>query len=423
MARRLPDLVWRTIADMTFNANRPNRRSRRRGHAVAVTAALAALALGTVACSSGQDTATPDTGAASTTATTTAAPPTSPAPPPTTPEVNKAHHALLRRILQSHYAAGEFVGGRIALRERDGSVTEVKAGTRTTDPASPPVEQDVPWNIGSDTKTFVAVVVLQLAEEGRLDLDGGVDDYFPDLAGARRITVRQLLQHTSGLNDYKEQPTVIKNAAREWTPAELIAVAEAAGRVGRPGGPFHYSNTNYIVLGEIIQQVTGNSWADEVDTRIVEPLGLTSTGVIDDDWSPGYSIVDGAFVDTTMMEHPSIGGAAGALQSTGPDLLRFVEALADGTLLTPHSQEMMQTFVPGYDFSQLGITHGYGLGIERYSTDAISVVGHLGTGVQSAFIGYDDEHGNAVAVMINTSNPESQGMMAIEALTAMSKVD
>jgi D-alanyl-D-alanine carboxypeptidase len=264
--------------------------------------------------------------------------------------------------------------------------------------------------------------VLQLAEEGRLDLDGGIDEYFPDLAGAERITVRQLLQHTSGLNEYEEQPAVINDAWREWTPTELIAVAEAAGRVGRPGGPFHYSNTNYIVLGEIIQQVTGNSWADEVDTRIVEPLGLTSTGVIDDDWSPGYSMVDGAFVDTTMTEHPSVGGAAGALQSTGRDLLRFVEALADGTLLSPRSQKMMRTFVPGYDYSQLGITHGYGLGLERYSTDAISVVGHLGTGVQSAFIGYDAAHGNAVAVMINTSNPESQGMMALETLTAMSKV-
>lgn len=415
--------MGRTIGDMTFNVKPPTHRSRRHRHTAAVTAALAALALGTVACSSGEDTATPDTRAApTTTATTTAAPPTAPPSPPTPPE-NKAHRALLRRILQSHYAAGEFVGGRIALREPDGSVTEVRAGTETTDPASPLVEQDVPWNIGSDTKTFVAVVVLQLAEEGRLDLDGGIEEYFPDLAGARRITVRQLLQHTSGLNDYKEQPAVIKNAAREWTPAALIAVAEAAGRVGRPGGPFHYSNTNYIVLGEIIQQVTGNSWADEVDTRIVTPLGLSSTGVIDEDWSPGYSIVDGAFVDTTMMEHPSVGGAAGALQSTGRDLLRFVEALADGTLLSPRSQAMMRTFVPGYDFSQLGITHGYGLGLERYSTDAISVVGHLGTGVQSAFIGYDDAHGNAVAVMINTSNPESQGMMALETLTAVSEVD
>jgi D-alanyl-D-alanine carboxypeptidase len=386
---------------MNFNLN-----FTRRSVVAAVT--VAALALGAVACSSSEQTGT-------------IAPPTV----PTTAVTDRAERDLLRRVLDSHYAAHEFVGGRIALREADGSITEVRAGTATTDPSSPPVDYDVPWNIGSATKTFVAVVVLQLAEEGRIDLDGGIDQYFPDLFspgvnGAGRITVRQLLQHTSGLNDYMEQPAVINDAQRKWSPAELIAVAEAAGRLGRPGGPFHYSNTNYIVLGEIIEQVTGNSWSDEVRTRIVEPLGLSSTAVIDNNWSPGFSIVDGAFVDTTLTEHPSVGGSAGALRSTGRDLLRFLTALTDGTLLTPRSEAMMQTFVPGYDLSQLGITHGYGLGIERYSTDEIDVVGHLGTGVQSAFIGYDPERGNAIAVMINTRNPESEGLMAIEALTAVS---
>ncbi len=162
-------------------------------------------------------------------------------------------------ILESHHAAGEFVGGRIAFRDRDGTITEVAAGTQTVDPTSAPVDLDVPWNIGSATKTFVAVVVLQLADEGAIDLDDGIDGFFPDLADAERITPRQLLQHTSGLNDYKDLPAVVADAQREWTTSELIAVAEAAGRVGEPGGPYHYSNTNYVVLGEIIEQVTGDS--------------------------------------------------------------------------------------------------------------------------------------------------------------------
>src|SRR3712207_1194826 len=120
------------------------------------------------------------------------------------------------------------------------------------------------WNIGSATKPFVAVVVLQLAEEGAIDLDAGIERFLPDLPGAERITPRQLLQHTSGLGEYLDQPAVRTDAQRAWTPAELIAVAEAAGRVGEPGGPYHYANTNYIVLGEIVEQVTGRSWADEV---------------------------------------------------------------------------------------------------------------------------------------------------------------
>ncbi len=167
---------------------------------------------------------------------------------------------MLSGILQSHHAAGEFVGARIALRASDGTTTEVVDGTTTVDPASPSVDPDVAWNIGSVTKTFVAVVVLQLADEGKIDLDAGIEQYMPDLADADHITPRELLQHTSGLGEYNDKPAVLNDAHRVWTPAELIAVAEDAGRVGEPGGPFHYSNTNYIALGEIIDKVTGNSW-------------------------------------------------------------------------------------------------------------------------------------------------------------------
>ena len=274
---------------------------------------------------------------------------------------------MLRGILAAHRGAGEFVGARIALLDRDGTVTEVADGTTAVDPASGPVGLDVPWNIGSVTKTFVAVVVLQLAQEGRLDLDAGIAAYLPDLADADRITPRQLLQHTSGLGEYNDQTAVRSDGQRAWTPAELIAVAEAAGRVGEPGGPFHYSNTNYVVLGEIIRQVTGHSWADEVRTRIVEPLGLTGTGAMTDERPVGYTLVDGSFVDATTSFSPTIGGAAGGMASTGRDLLRFATALRDGTLLDADSWAAMQAFVPGEDYSQFGIVHGYGLGLERYA--------------------------------------------------------
>ena len=128
---------------------------------------------------------------------------------------------MLDRILESHHAAGEFVGARIALRDRDGTITEVTAGTPTVDPASAPVDPDVPWNIGSATKTFVAVVVLQLADEGHLDLDAGIERFLPDLPGADRITPRQLLQHTSGLGEYNDEPAVLqrRRSARGRRPS------------------------------------------------------------------------------------------------------------------------------------------------------------------------------------------------------------
>jgi D-alanyl-D-alanine carboxypeptidase len=327
---------------------------------------------------------------------------------------------MLSGILESHRTAGEFVGARIALRETDGTITEVTSGTATVDPAGGPVDPNVAWNVGSVTKTFVAVVALQLAEEGRLELDGGIERYLPELPGAERITPRQLLQHTSGLGEYLDQPAVRADAQRPWTPAELIAVAEAAGRTGEPGGPYHYSNTNYIVLGEIIEQVAGNPWADEVRTRIVEPLGLTGTSAIEDVEATGYQVLDGAFVDATSSADPSLGGAAGGMQSTDRDLLTFVTALGDGTLLSADSWTAMVAFVPGDDLSQFGIVHGYGLGFEQYANGTLTVNGHMGTGeIQSAFVGYDAATGTAIAVQTNTALGGPQTFMAMEVLAAL----
>lgn len=337
--------------------------------------------------------------------------------PPPTPHAGS--EAVLRHILKTHLAGGEFVGARIALLDGDGRVTEATAGTTTVDRSSGPVGRDVEWNIGSATKTFVAVVVLQLVDEGALDLDAGIDDFFPVLPDADRITPRQLLQHTSGLAEYIDDPLVVADQQRAWTPAQLIAVAEAAGRVGEPGGSFHYANTNFIILGEIIEQVTGHSWGDEVRTRLAEPLGLTHTREMTDERPVGYQVVDGAFVDHTFGAHPSTGGAAGALLSTHADLLTFIRALGDGALLTPGSQAAMQELVPGEDFSEIGIVHSYGLGLEQYENGVLTVRGHLGVAeAQSSFFAFDAEHGTAVAVTMNVAVGGPQAFMALEALTA-----
>lgn len=341
-------------------------------------------------------------------------------PPSTsTSAPDSARQTMLHNILELHRVGGEFVGATIAMADADGTVAEAVAGTPTVDPASGPVDPDVPWNIGSATKSFVAVVALQLADEGRLDLDDGIDGYLLDVADAAQITPRELLQHTSGLGEYLDQPAVVADLQRTWTPEELIAVAEAGGRVGAPGEAFHYANTNYIVLGEIIEQITGRPWADEVHDRIVEPLGLAATGPITDQRPTGYVLVDGAFVDATNSSDPSVGGAAGGLLSTDRDLLTFATAVADGTLLSAASQAAMMTFIPGEDLSAYGITHSYGLGIERYVTDDITVIGHMGTGqAQGSFFGFDPDHGTAVAVTINTANPGPAALMGAQALTA-----
>jgi D-alanyl-D-alanine carboxypeptidase len=325
-------------------------------------------------------------------------------------------------ILEAHHADGEFVGAALALRTRDGSTVMATSGTRSVAPESAEVDPSVAWNIGSVTKMFVAVVVLQLAEADALDLDSGIHQYLPELSGSERITPRQLLQHTSGLGEYLDQPAVLTDTRREWTPDELIAVAEAAGRTGEPGGPHAYSNTNYIVLGEIIEQVTGNSWDDEVRERIAEPLGLQDTRLTVVRGTPGYGVEDGAFVDYTDRYHLSLGGAAGALESTAADLLAFAEALRDGRLLSEESQVAMATFVPAEDLSQFGVDHRYGLGLEEYANDQLIVQGHLGNGAaHSAYVGFDREGGAAVAVLTNTATPGPQAVIALEALAAVTE--
>ena len=418
-----------------FNNSTSNIRSPYRGR-IALALAAGGLVLTAAACSSDADDATaasstppiaaatappPTVVVATTPAPTTTVAPTTTAAAPSTTQPDPARLALLQAILDSHHAAGEFVGARVAVLDADGSLSEATAGTQTTDAGGAPVDLDVPWNIGSLTKTMVAVVVLQLADEGRIDLDAGIAQYMPDLAGADEITPRQLLQHTSGLNDYENLPAVLDDRQRPWTPDEMIAVAEAAGRVGVPGGEFHYSNTNYVVLGRIIEQVTGNAWSDEVQSRIAEPLGMADTSLLVEPSTPGYAVVDGGFADATHVEDPSLGGAAGGMQSTGRDLVKFGAALFGGTLLSPESLQQMQTFVPGDDLSEYGITHSYGLGLERYETDAVTVLGHLGTGLQGSFLGYDPTNHTLVAVTSNTQNPASAAMMALETLTALAE--
>ncbi|WP_138733419.1 serine hydrolase domain-containing protein [Modestobacter excelsi] len=323
-------------------------------------------------------------------------------------------------ILEQHRADHEFVGAVLRLQEKDGAPITVTSGTKELSGDSGVVDPRIPWGIGSVTKTFVAVVVLQLAEEGRIDLDAGIDGYLPDLAGADRITPRQLLQHTSGLGEYIEQPAVLDDARRVWTPAELIAVAEAAGRTGEPGGAHAYSNTNYVVLGQIVEQVTGHPWAAEVRERILEPLRMHHTAVMTCHEAPGYGLEGDAFVDFTDRWDPSLGGAAGALKSTAKDLMTYTEALADGRLLSDASQAEWTAFIPAADYSAFGVVrHEYGLGLELYATDQVTVYGHLGSGAaSSAFIAFDRESGASVVVMMNSDNPGPQALMAIEALTA-----
>lgn len=251
-----------------------------------------------------------------------------------------------------------------------------------------PVDSRV--RVGSVTKSFVATVVLQLVAEGRLRLDDPVSRWLPgSVPGGDRITVRELLGHTSGLHDYQETLPMPPSAdflavvSRTWTPAELVDRAVTQPTTSAPGAAYHYSSTGYVLLGEIIEAVTGRPYATEIEHRIIRPLGLNATSVpgtsstIPGPHPHGYVPIasDGAtrLVDLTRM-NPSVMGASGEIISTPRDLDVFFAALLRGHLLPPRLlAEMLAPSVPGGP---------YGLGLFRRRTPCgIEVYGHDGDAV------------------------------------------
>ncbi|MBF6330303.1 beta-lactamase family protein [Nocardia transvalensis] len=230
--------------------------------------------------------------------------------------------------------------------------------------------------IGSNTKSFVATVLLQLTAEGRVVLDAPVERYLPGVVRGNgidgtRITVRNLLQHTSGLADYLDLPgqQVDFDQVRwqRFDAADLVRRAMAVPPHFEPGAKAEYSNTNYLLAGMVVERVTGQPIAAEIDRRIIQPLGLTGTYFpppgdtgLRDPHPWGYLFRDGHRAEYTDLD-PSLYGAAGAMVSTGADLNRFFTALLAGKLLpAAQVEEMRRNAVPVTNRN--GRLYGLGLG-------------------------------------------------------------
>ncbi|OKJ41556.1 serine hydrolase domain-containing protein [Streptomyces sp. CB01580] len=263
--------------------------------------------------------------------------------------------------------------------------------------------------IGSNTKTFTAVVVLQLVAEGKIGLDASVDTYLPGLLrgdeiDGRRITVRQLLQHTSGLPNYTKY---LSDDIRYYEPRELLDLALQHKADFAPGARWEYNNTNYLVAGLIVQKVTGRPLAEEMDRRVIKPLGLRHTyfpapgevtiqerhpkGYYQD--SPGAPLVDATQWD------PSWAWAAGQLVSTNADLNRFFSELLSGRLLPKAQLDQMRTTIPaGYPFAA-GARYGLGLVSTPLSCDSV-YWGHGGSITGYETRGGVTEDGRAVNVAV-----------------------
>jgi D-alanyl-D-alanine carboxypeptidase len=297
----------------------------------------------------------------------------------------KGHRAGLQEGLDG-ITAKSAVGALMEVRDEDG----VWRGTSGV--AEPGTKREVlahdRFRIGSITKTFVATVTLQLVDEGRLQLDDTVEKWLPGaLPDGHRITVRHLLNHTSGVPDYRSTlpmpptPEFLDNRLRTWSATELIQRAVANPPTFEPpGSDYAYSNTGYVLLGQIIETVTGRSYGEEIERRVIRPLRLRGTSLpgasphIQGPHPHGYVPIqqdaEKRLVDLTVM-NPSVMGAGGEMISTTRDLNRFMAALLEGRLLPGHLLAEMKT--PGVKNSD------YGLGLRWQDTSCgVRVYGNDG---------------------------------------------
>jgi D-alanyl-D-alanine carboxypeptidase len=243
------------------------------------------------------------------------------------------------------------------------------------------------FRIGSITKTFSAVVLMQLADEGRLRLDASVDRYLPGLLPDPRITVRQVLGHRSGLYDYtddmfaKAVPGFEAVRGKVFTYRELVDLSLRHKRTNAPGAAYAYSNTNFVVAGLLIEKLTGHSVRTEFQNRIIKPLKLRDTFYVHPGTkipgrhARGYLTPDQAgapLVDATE-QTVSWAQSAGALISSTRDLNTFLAALLGGRLMSPAQLKQMEHMV------RVDGTQAYGLGLRRRDLSCgISVYGHTG---------------------------------------------
>lgn len=287
-------------------------------------------------------------------------------------------HAATRAAMEAQVKAG--IPGVLGQTRNGSEIWTASSGVADLTTRRPRRDQDR-FRIGSVSKAFTSVVLLQQEAEGRIDLDDTVDHWLPGTVrgnghDGRLITVRQLLNHTSGIYNYTSDPGFrekittgfLEHRYDTFTPTQLVGLATAHEPSFRPGTSWGYSNTNYVLAGMIVAKISGRSYAEEIERRVIKPLGLRATTLpgtsprIPGPHGRGYSKLedtpDAKIYDTTEL-NPSWGGAAGEIISTAGDLNRFYRALLGGELLPRAQQRELLTTVP----TGSGVPGGYGLGV------------------------------------------------------------
>jgi D-alanyl-D-alanine carboxypeptidase len=262
---------------------------------------------------------------------------------------------------------------------------------------------------GSVTKLFTATLLLRLAEEGRVSLSAPIVHWYPHLPNANQIKVSHLLQHTSGLANYTDIPQFLAQAVggRSWTIDEILACLPPSSQLFVPGTRCAYSNTNYVLLGGIIEQLTQLPVAQAFEHWLLIPLRLRRTlldmndsaaGLID---GYGRDPTSGQVIPMTHLLHPSGAHAAGALVATATDLIYFSQAVLAGSFLHPETVQAMRQMIsvttPQYAFAT-----GYGLGVSALRLGDEEAYGHPGNiPGYSSLVAYLPKRDLHLAILLN----------------------
>lgn len=254
------------------------------------------------------------------------------------------------------------------------------------------------YRIGSITKSYTAAMILQLIEQSEPALDTTLDTYFPDIPNADQITIEQMLRHKSGLVNFTNLSDYMEYFTNERSREEMLEHFESIGTSFEPGDDTEYSNTAYVLLGYIIEEVTGKSYADALRDMITNPLELTSTyfasGIdTDNNEADSFTFQQGDWQPATRT-NMFIPHGAGAIVSTAEEVARFYHSLFNGVLLSDESLEQMKTF-----------EGPFGLGVIQFPFNEKTLIGHNGgiDGYQSNAAHYSEED-LTIAVLGNGLN-------------------
>ena len=334
--------------------------------------------------------------------------------------------ARLQRALDSIASAGSFPGMTAGVAFRNGAAFGLATGLADT-ARRIRLERDDLMLAGSAGKTYVAGVALQLAREGRLRLDEpiatylGEEPWFARLPNDSAITVRMLMNHTSGLVRYEFREAFTRDLTaqpdRVWRPADLVAYILDEPAPFAAGQGWDYSDTNYIVLGMIIERVGGRPLNDQIRSRLLEPLGLRRTvpsdtrtiaGLVQGYAGPDnpFGGADAMIANGRLAINPQFEWAGGGYATSAADLARWAVALYGGSVVDSAFRAEMLTGVP----ARLGGGATYGLGVIIRPTPLGISHGHSGffPGYLTE-VRYFAEHGIAVAFQVNSSVPRTLG--------------